>query len=202
MSPLASAKVLPCSEDSSRARSSYSFCTSSRNLNMHPRAPLRIGRGPAGERGLRIGDGVLDLGCLASATLACTSPVLGSNTSPERPEVPLTSLPPMKWPISRMDVLPGNCTAPRPPALAYCAAFFAAVTGVAGHGHFGPKIAASELTRDIAARRFPSNRPLSATTVRVRPWPSRARRRALGAVVMDIATGLGLLAGAVVRHRR
>ena len=33
---------------------------------------------------------------LASATLACTSPVLGSNTSPWRPDVPWTTLPPMK----------------------------------------------------------------------------------------------------------
>ena len=38
----------------------------------------------------------------AKATLACTSPVLGLNTSPDRPDVPLTSLPPTKWPISRM----------------------------------------------------------------------------------------------------
>src|SRR5262249_26573686 len=43
--------------------------------------------------------------CLASATLACTSPVLGSKTSLNRPEAPLTALPPIKWPISRMVVL-------------------------------------------------------------------------------------------------
>ena len=43
---------------------------------------------------------------LASATLACTSPVFGLNTSPERPDVPETSLPPMKCPISRMKMLP------------------------------------------------------------------------------------------------
>ena len=39
---------------------------------------------------------------LAKATLACTSPVFGLNTSPVRPEPPLTSLPPTKWPISRI----------------------------------------------------------------------------------------------------
>src|SRR5262249_56860640 len=39
---------------------------------------------------------------LARLTLACTSPVLGLNTSPLRPDVPATFLPPMKWPISRM----------------------------------------------------------------------------------------------------
>src|SRR5262245_13675403 len=44
--------------------------------------------------------------CLASATLAWTSPVLGSKTSPKRPDVPLTTLPPMKWPISRMGRVP------------------------------------------------------------------------------------------------
>ena len=33
---------------------------------------------------------------LAKATLACTSPVFGLNTSPVRPEPPLTCLPPTK----------------------------------------------------------------------------------------------------------
>jgi hypothetical protein len=44
---------------------------------------------------------------LAKATLACTSPVLGLKTSPNRPDPPSTSLPPMKWPISRMNFLLG-----------------------------------------------------------------------------------------------
>src|SRR5262249_31939213 len=39
---------------------------------------------------------------LASAALAWTSPVLGAKTWPKRPDPPLTALPPMKWPISRM----------------------------------------------------------------------------------------------------
>src|SRR4029078_9039370 len=43
---------------------------------------------------------------LAKGTFACTSPVLGLNTSPVRPELPATVLPPMKWAISRMDILP------------------------------------------------------------------------------------------------
>src|SRR5580704_3294852 len=38
----------------------------------------------------------------ASATWAWTSPVIGSNTSADRPEVPLTSRPPTKCPIVRM----------------------------------------------------------------------------------------------------
>src|SRR5207342_2346652 len=44
--------------------------------------------------------------CFAKATLAWTSPVLGSKTSPKRPEAPFTVLPPMKWPISRMGRTP------------------------------------------------------------------------------------------------
>ena len=48
---------------------------------------------------------------LANATLACTSPVFGLNTSPVRPEPPLTSLPPTKWPISRII---SSCEAVRP----------------------------------------------------------------------------------------
>src|ERR1700726_4450132 len=39
----------------------------------------------------------------ASATLAWTSPVIGSKTSAGRPEVPLTPGPPMKCPIERMN---------------------------------------------------------------------------------------------------
>src|SRR5712671_458848 len=50
MSPLASAKVLPCSRDSSSARLSYSFWTSSRNRNK-----TRLRR-------RRVGDRLLDLG--------------------------------------------------------------------------------------------------------------------------------------------
>src|SRR5882757_2143329 len=44
----------------------------------------------------------------ANATLARTSPVIGWNTSPARPLVPLTRLPPMKWPYSIMGVSPEN----------------------------------------------------------------------------------------------
>src|SRR5207248_4445030 len=43
----------------------------------------------------------------ASATVACTSPVIGSKTSAVRPDVPFTSLPPMKCPMERMNFLPG-----------------------------------------------------------------------------------------------
>src|SRR5581483_2756927 len=43
----------------------------------------------------------------AKATLARTSPVMGWKTLPSRPLVPLTLLPPMKWPYSIMGSLPG-----------------------------------------------------------------------------------------------
>src|SRR5213079_2116614 len=48
---------------------------------------------------------------LAKATLAWTSPVFGLNTSPVRPEPPLTSLPPIKWPISRITRPPARIRA-------------------------------------------------------------------------------------------
>src|SRR3954470_14351204 len=42
----------------------------------------------------------------ANATLARTSPVIGWETAPSRPLVPLPRLPPMKWPYSIMALLP------------------------------------------------------------------------------------------------
>src|SRR3954452_8611879 len=42
----------------------------------------------------------------AKSTLAWTSPVIGSKTSAVRPDVPCTSLPPMKCPMERMNLLP------------------------------------------------------------------------------------------------
>ena len=62
----------------------------------HAGTALRIGGGPGGEGGLRIGDRLVDVGLVGHATLACTSPVLGLKTSPNRPDDPFTSLPPMK----------------------------------------------------------------------------------------------------------
>ncbi len=62
MSPLASAKVLPCSDERSRARSSYSALDQLQELEHDAGAALRIGGGPAGEGGLGIGDGLFDLG--------------------------------------------------------------------------------------------------------------------------------------------
>ena len=106
MSPLESAKVLPCSEESSRARLSNSFCTSSRNLNITRarRCGLVAAQAGCAASALAIACSISAL--LAKATFACTSPVLGLNTSPLRPELPATVLPPMKWPISRMGILP------------------------------------------------------------------------------------------------
>src|ERR1700716_4357860 len=106
MSPLESAKVLPCSEESSRARLSNSFCTSSRNLNITRARRCGLVAAQAGCAASALAIACSMSALLAKATLACTSPVLGSNTSPLRPELPATVFPPMKWPISRMGVLP------------------------------------------------------------------------------------------------
>ena len=62
MSPLASAKVLPCSEDRSRARSSNSLLDQLEKFDHDAGAALRIGGGPGREGRLRIGDRLLDLG--------------------------------------------------------------------------------------------------------------------------------------------
>ena len=43
---------------------------------------------------------------VARPTFACTSPVLGLKTSPVRPEVALTDLPPMKPSIARILAFP------------------------------------------------------------------------------------------------
>src|SRR5487761_1748891 len=60
MAPLASTKVLPCSEDNSRASESYSFCASSRNLII--------------TRARRCGLTAAQAGCAASATaIACST---------------------------------------------------------------------------------------------------------------------------------
>src|SRR6516162_1882411 len=105
MSPLESAKVLPCSEESSLARLSNSLCASSRNLNRTRARRCGLVAAQAGCAAAALAMACSTSALLAKATFACTSPVLGLNTSPLRPERPETSLPPMKWPISRMAVL-------------------------------------------------------------------------------------------------
>ncbi len=144
MSPLASAKVLPCSEESSRARSSYSPWISSRNLNMTRARRCGLVAAQAGNAASALAMACSTSDLLASATLACTSPVLGLNTSPCRPEAPLTSLPPMKWPISRMDGLPGNERRSAGWIWTYCAGFFRDGHGVAAYFTF---------TRNLSYRR-------------------------------------------------
>ena len=67
-------------------------------LHHHAGAALRIGRGPCRLRG----GGIVDRRLApppddASATRACTSPVLGSKTSAMRFDAPFTTLPPTKW---------------------------------------------------------------------------------------------------------
>ena len=62
MSPLASAKVLPCSEDSSWARSSYSAWTSSRNLNITRARRCGLVAAQAGCAAAALAMACLDLG--------------------------------------------------------------------------------------------------------------------------------------------
>ena len=69
MSPLASAKVLPCSEESSRASVVEFLLHQLQELEHDARAPLRIGRGPGRLRRLGDRDGVLDLGVLGEGDL-------------------------------------------------------------------------------------------------------------------------------------
>jgi hypothetical protein len=72
-------------------------------LEHHPRPALGIGRGPGRLGGGGVGDGGVQLALgEASATRACTWPVLGSKTSPKRPDVPSTARPPTKWGMLRM----------------------------------------------------------------------------------------------------
>src|SRR5262249_52017086 len=102
MSPLEAAMVLPCWEERSRARLSISFCASSRNLKSTRARRWGLVAAHAGCAACAFATAFPTSAVLANATLAWTSPVFGSNTSPLRPEVPATDLPPIKWPISRM----------------------------------------------------------------------------------------------------
>ena len=96
-----------------RASVSTSFWMSSRNLNITRarRCGLVAAHAGCAASALAIACSASDLE--AKATLAWTSPVLGLNTSPLRPEAPATSLPPMKWPISRITASLGYALALR-----------------------------------------------------------------------------------------
>ena len=75
-------------------------------LEHDPRAPLRVGGGPFALRSLSIGDGRFDLSLAGKRDLGLHLAGVGVEHVAERPEPPLTSLPPMKWPISRMALVP------------------------------------------------------------------------------------------------
>src|SRR5262249_59215025 len=81
---------------------SNSFCTSSRNLNRTRARRCGLVAAQAGCAACALAMAASTSDLLAKLTLACTSPVLGLNTSPLRPDVLATVLPPMKWPIWRM----------------------------------------------------------------------------------------------------
>src|SRR5450756_2459572 len=90
----------------------YSFWISSRNLNITRARRCGLVAPQAGCAASALAMACSTSECLARATLACTSPVLGSKTSPKRPEMPLTVLPPTKWPISRMGSISSELTGP------------------------------------------------------------------------------------------
>ena len=106
MSPLLSGMVLPCSEDSSIAQAVEFLLHQFEELEQHARAPLRIGRGPGRLRRCRIGDGVFDLGLAGERDLGLHLAGIGiEHVAGAARKPPATSLPPMKWPIWRMDSL-------------------------------------------------------------------------------------------------
>ena len=94
--------TLPCSEESISASSFMLRLDQALEVEHHPRAALRIDQRPDLLGADRRGHGGVHLAGVASATRACTSPVLGLKMSPKRPEVPATEAPSMKWVMSRM----------------------------------------------------------------------------------------------------
>src|SRR5690606_6416212 len=106
--PLASDSTLPCSEVTSCAILSMFSSSSCLKRNM---TRARISGGVLAQPGKAAAATFTAASSsllLASATLAWTSPVAGLNTSAERPLVPATSLPPMKWLIVRMGFILGG----------------------------------------------------------------------------------------------
>jgi len=93
--PRASARVLPCSWPISAASLSTFRTTSSRMANM---TAARFGAGvvaQAGKAAAALRTAWSTSSADASGTREATSPVAGLNTSPNRPLVPGTRLPPM-----------------------------------------------------------------------------------------------------------
>ena len=98
MSPLASAIVLPCSR--ARMSASSSLCCGDQfdELHQHAGAALRVGRGPGRLRRLGVLDRRAHLGLGGERDRPRTVPSIGWKTSPVRPDLPATCLPPMKCP--------------------------------------------------------------------------------------------------------
>ena len=115
MSPFASSRVLPCSRESSSARGSSSSRRSSRK-RMNTRARFcGLVAAHAGCAASAFAIAARTSSPVARGTRACTAPVLGSKTSPKRPDAPSWRDPPTKWGMSRIIVL-----GPLTPPLASC----------------------------------------------------------------------------------
>ncbi len=95
ISPWASEKTLPCSSEMTRASASWSRFSNSRNLNM---TRARVSGGVAAQPGNAAAAARTAWSTSpgsAKATRRTFSPVAGLYTSPHRPLVPSTRLPPM-----------------------------------------------------------------------------------------------------------
>src|SRR3984957_12123391 len=102
ISPLASGMVLPCSRAKRSASASLSRCASSRNFIITRARRCGLVAAHSGCAARAFSTAARNSALEASATWAWTSPVIGSKTSANRPDVPATSRPPMKCPILRM----------------------------------------------------------------------------------------------------
>src|SRR6185437_8884042 len=102
MSPLASGSVLPCSRASNSASASLSRATNSRNFISTRTRRCGLVAPHSGCAALAFSTAARSSALEASATRAWTVPVIGSKTSAVRPDVPLTSRPPIKCPIERI----------------------------------------------------------------------------------------------------
>jgi hypothetical protein len=101
MSPRLSASTLPCSLESRAARGSMLASTSRLNSNITRARRWGLTRAQPAWALAAACTASSTSASVAKATLAWTSPVLGSNTSPVRPALPAKDFPSMKWPTVR-----------------------------------------------------------------------------------------------------
>src|SRR6188472_1946110 len=116
-SPRASLSTLPCSAVSSEAISLRFAATSSRTWNRISARRDRLVERHSTDAALADATAVSTSSALAKSTSAACSPVAGLNTTPERPDVPATTLPSIQWEMRVLIVDPPRVVvrAPRSP---------------------------------------------------------------------------------------